>query len=399
MGCAAPVCSPLLYGMLQAIGHGRSPRYGIAKIHVVLGTESAFQAKKRTLSRAEKLARMSFEEERSDRLSDLRRVLLEYEALSPTRQEEARLATVELVENAAHVTTPASSSDTGDSLQQWPATESATTEQAASEQPSPLPQTDAKQDTADSAGLHQQLASLIERHRDYAHRAGLKEAPSLDVVASPDVSDAIDHVRELEELHEELDIARPISTAAKPAADGHRLSASEITSLEKARRELDQKIVDEKIIEMIPMDTFVESRTQRSLTIEEGHILDAVLSPPLVETSSSAVTPPLEGLQELDALPGWEAIEPEAEMTPLARLDQLVERAPVVRDIYVRALNQPTLSNHAACRDLLRLMGVPIVLAEAPFEAEGLASAMANQGLVDFVGTEDSDVLAYQVRP
>lgn len=256
-------------------------------------------------------------------------------------------------------------------------------------------ETDAEPQAADSTEIHHQLASLIERHREYSERAGPKEAPSSDIVASPYVSDAIEHVRELEELHEELDVARPIPTIAKVAPDGHRLSAAEITSLEKARRELDQKVVDEKIIEMIPMDTFVESRTQRSLTIEEGTILESVLWPPNI--SSSATAPPLEGLQELDALPGWEAISPDEEMTPLARLDQLADRAPVVRDIYVRALNHPTLSNHAACRDLLRLMGVPIVLAEAPFEAEGLASAMANQGLVDFVGTEDSDVLAYQV--
>jgi hypothetical protein len=44
-------------------------------------------------------------------------------------------------------------------------------------------------------------------------------------------------------------------------------------------------------------------------------------------------------------------------------------------------------------------MGVPVIEAEPPFEAEGVASALAKRGLVDYVGTEDSDVIAYDVSP
>jgi flap endonuclease-1 len=46
------------------------------------------------------------------------------------------------------------------------------------------------------------------------------------------------------------------------------------------------------------------------------------------------------------------------------------------------------------CKKLLRLMGVPVVV--APCEAEAQASAMARAGLVYAVGTEDMDALTFQ---
>jgi flap endonuclease-1 len=68
-----------------------------------------------------------------------------------------------------------------------------------------------------------------------------------------------------------------------------------------------------------------------------------------------------------------------------------------VRGTYVSTLLPPSDEDHAMCRDLLERMGVPVLSAPAPFEAEGFASAMALRGAVDFVGTEDSDVIVYGV--
>ncbi|GMK55484.1 hypothetical protein CspeluHIS016_0205400 [Cutaneotrichosporon spelunceum] len=79
----------------------------------------------------------------------------------------------------------------------------------------------------------------------------------------------------------------------------------------------------------------------------------------------------------------------------LHELQQVEERMPGVADIFDRALAAPLESDHAACRELLRRMGVPIVFAHVPYEAEGLCAAMALSGAVDFAGTEDSDVVAY----
>ncbi|BEI85431.1 hypothetical protein CcaverHIS002_0508320 [Cutaneotrichosporon cavernicola] len=81
--------------------------------------------------------------------------------------------------------------------------------------------------------------------------------------------------------------------------------------------------------------------------------------------------------------------------TALRELRDVEDRMPRVAEIYDRALAIPRESHHAACRELLRRMGVPIVFAHVPYEAEGLCAAMALSGIVDFAGTEDSDVVAY----
>jgi hypothetical protein len=79
---------------------------------------------------------------------------------------------------------------------------------------------------------------------------------------------------------------------------------------------------------------------------------------------------------------------------PLVRLDQLRRQdSPARKAIYERALQVPTQRIFAQCRELLQRMGVPVVFAEVPFEAEGLAAALAKEGLVDYVGTEDSDAI------
>lgn len=78
-------------------------------------------------------------------------------------------------------------------------------------------------------------------------------------------------------------------------------------------------------------------------------------------------------------------------------LDNMISRAATVRETYVGSLNVPQEKDHAACRDLLRVMGVPIVIARIPYEAEGLASTLVLRGQADFVGSEDSDVIVYGV--
>lgn len=83
----------------------------------------------------------------------------------------------------------------------------------------------------------------------------------------------------------------------------------------------------------------------------------------------------------------------------LGVLGDIEGRMSRVANIYERALAIPREEHHAACRELLKRMGVPIVFARVPYEAEGLCAAMALSGLVDFAGTEDSDVVAYGVSP
>ncbi|KAJ9093604.1 hypothetical protein QFC19_008271 [Naganishia cerealis] len=74
----------------------------------------------------------------------------------------------------------------------------------------------------------------------------------------------------------------------------------------------------------------------------------------------------------------------------------LKERARLVARTYERGHKIPSKWELEECQELMHVMGVPVILAHPPFEAEGLASAMALAGIADFVGTEDTDVLGYE---
>lgn len=77
-------------------------------------------------------------------------------------------------------------------------------------------------------------------------------------------------------------------------------------------------------------------------------------------------------------------------------VDDLQDRARLVAKTYARGHSLPAKWEMEEIQQLMRVMGVPVILAHSPFEAEGLASAMALAGTVDFVGTEDTDVLGYE---
>jgi hypothetical protein len=226
--------------------------------------------------------------------------------------------------------------------------------------------------------------------------------------------------------------------------------------------EEETSVLDEKLEEVISEEAFRESKRQRLMTEEEGDIVNSIFgvgvldtSPPLPKDESKG-TQPAGGLlehegsafaglavQERDDLTidtdpdtkrmrkqpqdAIEAVvadshdavtrtsdqstqatssltpqldpEPENTADPMERLDHLIKTSPEVKQVYERALAMPTPSDHDACMELVTRMGVPVIKAGIPYEAEGLAASLARSGLVDFVGTEDSDVIASEVSP
>lgn len=200
------------------------------------------------------------------------------------------------------------------------------------------------------------LSSLVD---DY--RASIKPFQPRAKAIPEEVTDAIDHIRELEEF--------TATVEEKPKI--------------QAEEEEDVAMIDEKIQEIVPKDYFRESPSQTALTVEEGKVIEAFLHS--TETDTEVMRDEISGLPIT-----WTAKD---------RLDEIIEKSPEVKNIYERALSLPTTNDHNDCKELLLKMGVPILEAVAPYEAEGLAASMAKAGLVDFVGTEDSDVLAYEVRP
>ena len=198
------------------------------------------------------------------------------------------------------------------------------------------------------------FSDLVDNYRksNKPYNGGPKETPE-------EVTEAIDHVRDLEDF------------------------SATLTEKSQAKEdEEDSSLIDEKLQELVPTDHYTESPTQTALTIEEGKVIEAFLNP--TDTSP----PPSVGIPEGEA-PDVRTIKD--------RLDDIITRSPEIKGIYERALSLPTTKDHNDCKELLMKMGVPVLEAIAPYEAEGLAASMAKAGLVDYVGTEDSDVLAYEV--
>lgn len=364
------------------------------------------QTRKRTLTRATNIARRAHEVDRADRLGALRAAFRELEALPFEEQEVVRQhwattrfvspegqteVTESTVREAAERTVVPPLVDervgvTGGSVQ------GVASAQGVQTVPKPEPATH-------TIGLSvgrtivrvlrsiDVLTALVARYRasNVTREWGVPE--------SPEVSQVMEYVRELEDLAEEVE-AESSTTGRVVPGEGEAQEQSDAVSA--------REFVDERIEEVMP-ETVPESRRQNALTMEEGEIIDAFLTPrsepEAGEELAPARMPPAESslpsniLVEDDIL---EVLTPPTD-TPLHRLDDLISRLPEVLATYDRALHMPSQRDHADCRELLLKMGVPVIEAEPPFEAEGVASALAKRGLVDYVGTEDSDVIAYDV--
>lgn len=136
----------------------------------------------------------------------------------------------------------------------------------------------------------------------------------------------------------------------------------------------DLDATDRRLLSIEPSTEYVETPRQEALSLDELELYSL-----LFDSGDAPISP--------------------GDAVDLARqvLDGMIKRAATVRETYVGSLNVPQEKDHAACRELLRVMGVPIVIANIPYEAEGLASALVQRGQADFVGSEDSDVVVYGV--
>jgi flap endonuclease-1 len=122
-----------------------------------------------------------------------------------------------------------------------------------------------------------------------------------------------------------------------------------------------------------PDESYTESLRQMALTAEEELQLQD-----LAQAAASGVDAP-------------------TRIREIAKdVNDLQDRARLVAKTYARGHSLPAKWEMEEIQQLMHVMGVPVILAHPPFEAEGLASAMALAGTVDFVGTEDTDVLGYE---
>lgn len=198
----------------------------------------------------------------------------------------------------------------------------------------------------------EELQGLIQEVQ-LSSRPGSRRGPK-DVVENP------------EDSEEESTIVEDIA-AQMPLED------SEDTTLPLTEEQDSSEELEIKRALVEPSTTYTESPRQMTLTAEEELQLQD-----LVEAVSSG-----EDAQSRVVELGKE-------------LADLRDRSEVVSRTYRRGHSIPSKWELEECQQLMEVMGVPVILAHPPFEAEGLASAMALAGAADYVGTEDTDVLGYE---
>ncbi|KAF7316414.1 hypothetical protein MIND_00160200 [Mycena indigotica] len=77
-------------------------------------------------------------------------------------------------------------------------------------------------------------------------------------------------------------------------------------------------------------------------------------------------------------------------------LSTLTLRAELISESYQRRTNPPTTRTYDESKELLRAMGIPCIDSTGTYEAEALAASMVQQGLADYVASEDTDVVIYE---
>jgi len=75
----------------------------------------------------------------------------------------------------------------------------------------------------------------------------------------------------------------------------------------------------------------------------------------------------------------------------------LADESHVVSTSYDRRNNPATSSTFRESKEILQALGVPCIVPRGAFEAEALASSLVREGYADFVVSEDTDVLIYEV--
>ena len=208
--------------------------------------------------------------------------------------------------------------------------------------------------------------------------------------AEEDMDELVDRVRDIEVLID------PPPSEAEPGVS-QKASTTE--------DEAPSQIIDDALLRLMPAASYTEAPQQTALTDAEGAIIEDLMGVSQIPTPSPEA--PTEVMEPQDTRSSTKLSSPELiarvgllasdPTPPLVKLDQLINFAPGARASYDNALRAPSKQDHEHCKELMRMMGVPVITAAIPYEAEGLASSLAKAGLVDFVGTDDSDVIGYEV--
>ncbi|KAK0495872.1 PIN domain-like protein [Armillaria luteobubalina] len=92
------------------------------------------------------------------------------------------------------------------------------------------------------------------------------------------------------------------------------------------------------------------------------------------------------------------AVVDESEETSMEdEVFKVYQKSTVMFESYARRTRPPTAQNYIESKEILEAMGIACVESEGPYEAEALACALVSHGFADYVASEDTDVIVYEV--
>lgn len=221
------------------------------------------------------------------------------------------------------------------------------------------------------------------------------------------LQERISTVRIVEELQ---GLIQEVQLSSRP---GSRRGPKEVAQAPENSKEELSTLVESSISEDLPVAEDIDVQTTLedseeailALTDEQDPSEELDIKRALVEPATAYTESPrqmtLTAEEELQLQDLVEAVSSEGDaqirVVELGKeLADLRDRSEVVSRTYRRGHSIPSKWELEECQRLMEVMGVPVILAHPPFEAEGLASAMALAGAADYVGTEDTDVLGYE---
>ncbi|KAM5530246.1 hypothetical protein V8D89_012303 [Ganoderma adspersum] len=115
-------------------------------------------------------------------------------------------------------------------------------------------------------------------------------------------------------------------------------------------------------------EEYALSKTQQSLTDEEGKLWDMIAEVATADGVPESITKYAEDLEAKSA---------------------------VLSESFQRRQNPPTPATYAESKEILRAMGVSCIEPVGAFEGEALAASLVLNGHADYVASEDTDVIVY----
>ncbi|KAJ3826506.1 PIN domain-like protein [Lentinula raphanica] len=127
-------------------------------------------------------------------------------------------------------------------------------------------------------------------------------------------------------------------------------------------------------------EVYEMSKRQCELTLQEGQFWDSLTST-LADLKDPSIDSP-SGIED----DGHHRI-----------LQELTSKSNIISESYRNSTNPPTSQTYMQSKEILQAMGVPCIDCDGPFEAEALASSLVLNGYADYVASEDTDVIIYEV--